>query len=212
MLGRASGASAFNRGNALARSHHYRDAVEAYGDALDANPDDEDARFNREVVQKILAAGAADAGPTGGSANASANKEHRGKASDLGNGDASSSGNGFIGSQEAASTSGAQGSSKVSSAGKGQKSSGDSGLGKATGSASQGSGVGRSGGDLADVSAMLVNNSLKVARGHTDGGVVPSVEWLQTLPDDPGLYLKLRIRAEQARRAARAALPGGDED
>jgi Ca-activated chloride channel homolog len=33
--------------------------------------------------------------------------------------------------------------------------------------------------------------------------VLPTREWLDTLPDDPGRYLKLRLSAEQARRLAR---------
>jgi Ca-activated chloride channel family protein len=207
-----SPANAYNRANALAWSHHYHDAIDVYDDALDANPEDEDARFNKDIVQKIIAGGGVDAGTTTSMANASANKEHKGKASDIGDGDTSSMGNGYVGNQEGSSQSGSQGSSKVSRVGKGQKQTTESGSGKATGSASQGSGAGRSGGDLADVTAMLAENQRKVVRGHTDQSVVPSVEWLQTLPDDPGRFLKLRILAEQKRRAAHASGPEEDDD
>lgn len=204
-------ANAYNRGNALARSHHYHDAIEAYDDALDANPEDDDARFNKDIVQKIVAGGAVDAGTTNSMANASANKEHKGKASDNGDGDTGSTGNGYVGNQEGSSQSGAQGGSKVSRVGKGQKQTSDSGEGKATGSASQGAGPGRAGGDMADVTAMLAENQRKVVRGHTDQSIVPTVEWLQTLPDDPGRFLKLRILAEQKRRAAQTVQQGDDD-
>ncbi|MDR3461197.1 MAG: hypothetical protein P4L76_02640 [Beijerinckiaceae bacterium] len=204
--------NAYNKGNALALSHHFHDAIEAYDDALDANPEDEDARFNKELIRRILEGGAVDAGPSRSLANASANKEHHGKMSDLGDGDTSSSGNGYTGTQEGAATSGSQGNGKVSKAGTESKASEDSGSGKATGSASQGSGMGRAGGNLADVTAVLRENQRRYVRGHTDDAVVPTVEWLQTLHDDPGEYLKLRIKAEQIRRAARAAASGGDDD
>jgi Ca-activated chloride channel family protein len=205
-------ANAYNKGNVLALSHHYHDAIEAYENALDANPEDEDARFNKELVRRILAGGAVDASPSRNSANATANKEHHGKSSDYHDGEASSSGNGFTGNQEGASTSGAQGNSKVSKVGAGSKGSADNGLGKATGSASAGSGVGRAGGNLADVTAMLRENQRRFVRGYTGEAVVPTIEWLQTLRDDPGEYLKLRIKAEQIRRAAHAASSKEDDD
>ncbi len=178
---------------------------------MDANPEDEDARFNKDIVQKIIAGGAVDAGRSKSMANAFANKEHKGKASDNSDGETSSTGNGYVGNQEGSSQSGAQGGSKVSRAGKGQQQASDSGEGKATGSASQGSGPGRAGGDMADVTAMLAENQRKVVRGHTDQSIVPTVEWLQTLPDDPGRFLKLRILAEQKRRAAQGAQQEDDD-
>jgi Ca-activated chloride channel family protein len=206
-------ATAYDKGNALALSHHFHDAIDAYDDALDANPEDEDARFNKDLIRRLLAEGAVDAGPSASMANASAMKEHRGKASDQKDGDTSSSGNGYVGNQEGASTSGGQGGSKVSRVGKGDGVSHNSGEGKATGSASAGSGLGRSGGDLAEATAMMAENQRKILRGHTAGGVEPSVEWLKSLPDDPGLYLKLRIKAERHRRAESAGTgPKEDDD
>ena len=82
--------NAYNRGIALARSAHYRDAIDAFDDVLEESPEDADAQFNKDVVRKILADGAVDAGRAKGMANATANKEHRGKASDIGDGEASS--------------------------------------------------------------------------------------------------------------------------
>jgi Ca-activated chloride channel homolog len=45
---------AYNQGNALARAGQIEEAVAAYDKALAANPDDADARFNRDLVQKLI--------------------------------------------------------------------------------------------------------------------------------------------------------------
>ncbi|MEA3347703.1 MAG: VWA domain-containing protein [Pseudomonadota bacterium] len=44
----------YNRGNALAHSGELEKAIEAYDQALQADPSLEDARFNRELVEKLL--------------------------------------------------------------------------------------------------------------------------------------------------------------
>lgn len=47
--------SRYNRGNALARLGRYPEAVAAYDEALQRQPDHADARYNRELVQQALA-------------------------------------------------------------------------------------------------------------------------------------------------------------
>jgi Ca-activated chloride channel family protein len=44
----------YNRGNALARLGRYRQAVQAYQEALNRDPDFKDARFNQRLVEKLL--------------------------------------------------------------------------------------------------------------------------------------------------------------
>ncbi len=44
----------FNQGNALARQGKLEEAIRAYEEALKKNPDSEDARFNRDLVKKVL--------------------------------------------------------------------------------------------------------------------------------------------------------------
>ncbi|WP_297792214.1 VWA domain-containing protein [uncultured Marinobacter sp.] len=44
----------YNRGNALARAGKLKKAIEAYDQALAAQPDMEDAQFNRDIVQQLL--------------------------------------------------------------------------------------------------------------------------------------------------------------
>lgn len=46
--------SAYNRGNALAQAGDLEAAIAAYDQTLAAEPDHEDARFNRELVQRML--------------------------------------------------------------------------------------------------------------------------------------------------------------
>jgi Ca-activated chloride channel family protein len=44
----------YNKGNVLAKLGNYEDAIKAYDDALNMDPDNEDARFNRELVKKAM--------------------------------------------------------------------------------------------------------------------------------------------------------------
>ena len=45
---------AYNKGNTLARLGRYTHAIDAYDEALKLNPNDEDAKYNRELLQKIV--------------------------------------------------------------------------------------------------------------------------------------------------------------
>ena len=44
----------YNKGNALAHAGHLPEAIQAYDEALELNPDNEDAQYNRDLVQKQL--------------------------------------------------------------------------------------------------------------------------------------------------------------
>ncbi|WP_257297032.1 VWA domain-containing protein [Endozoicomonas sp. YOMI1] len=46
--------SAYNRGNALAKAGRLQEAIDAYDQALSQQPDMEDARFNRHLVEQLL--------------------------------------------------------------------------------------------------------------------------------------------------------------
>ena len=49
-----SSAGYYNKGNALAKLGSYEEAVQAYDNALNMDPENEDARFNRDLVKKAL--------------------------------------------------------------------------------------------------------------------------------------------------------------
>jgi Ca-activated chloride channel family protein len=55
LLGSPRGSTAYyNKGNALAKLGNYQEAINAYDQAIERDPANEDARFNRELVKKAL--------------------------------------------------------------------------------------------------------------------------------------------------------------
>ena len=204
---------AYNRAGALARAGAYAQAVEAYDTAIDAAPDDADAKFNREIVAQ-LAAGAIAEGPDtkGVDANSRAIADRHGHAIPPAEGQTGGSGDGFAGTQEGESAQSAKGGSKVARASKGKDKPSGEGGGEASGSAGNSDGEGQSGALLADVARILRKTNRKIQREQYAQSVMPTAEWLTTRPDDPGKYLKLRILAEQAARKARPAAVTDPED
>lgn len=83
----------FNRGNALARAGKLQDAVAAYDAALAANPNDADAAFNRDLVQKALEQqkqnqqGGGQGNPQQQSAGGQDNKDQQSQGNDPNKGD-----------------------------------------------------------------------------------------------------------------------------
>ncbi len=51
----SSSRSAYNRGNALAKSQQFEEAIKSYEAALDTDPNNEDARFNKKIIEEALA-------------------------------------------------------------------------------------------------------------------------------------------------------------
>ena len=62
------------------------------------------------------------------------------------------------------------------------------------------------------ITAQLAANQRKYSPAFTQLNVQPTVEWLQTVTDEPGSFLKLQIRAEQKRRRAEAERDQGGDD
>jgi len=206
------GASAYNQGNALAHAERFAEAVAAYDQALAADPDDEDAAFNRALVASLIAEKMAPADANAVNANSAASRTRDTHEESRTDGETGGSGDGFAGNQEGASKPGAQGSSKAGKFGRGEEASLESGQGQATGSAGDSDGVGRMGGVQVDVAQTIRDRNRRVQRRMEARSVQPTVEWLSTLQDDPGRFLKLRILAEKARRKARSAAAGEKND
>lgn len=204
-------ANAYNRGNALARAERYAEAVAAYDLALAADRDDEDAVFNRALVASLIAEKPTPADANAINANSAASRARDTHDESHTDGETGGFGDGFAGSQEGASKPGAQGSSKAGKFGRGEEASLESGQGQATGSAGDSDGAGRLGGAQVDFAQSIRDLDRRVQRRMEARSVQPTVEWLSTLPDDPGRFLKLRILAEKARRKARSTA-AGEED
>ena len=83
---------------------------------------------------------------------------------------------------------------------------------KASGSAGVASGAGRSGSDLADITQQLAINQRRYSPMFVAKVLEPNTQWLETVPDDPGSFLKLQIRAERKRRRALEDAAAGDSD
>ena len=205
-------ANTYNRGNALARAERYAEAVAAFDQALAADRDDEDAVYNRALVASLIEAGPAPANANAINANSAATRARDTHEELRADGETGGSGDGFAGNQEGASKPGAQGSSKAAKFGRGEQASLESGQGQATGLAGDSDGAGRMGGVQVDVAQTIRDLDRRVQRRMEARSVQPTVEWLSTLPDDPGRFLTLRILAEKARRKARSAAVGQEDD
>ena len=204
---------AYNLGNALARSGDLKGALDAYDDALAYNPRDADAQANRSLVARALEE-EIDRGQGGGIANASAQygARYNNTANQDPNDDikSTSSGEGLAGNKEASSSASLPGTSPVARRGKAEQQAVDAGKGQARGSASDAAGRGRQGAGSAMVAAAPEKEARRVTKSFEAHEIHPDRLWLQTLPDEPGRFLKLRLKAEQARRVdAGTAIPGG---
>ncbi len=204
---------AYNLGNALARSGDLKGALDAYDDALTYNPRDADAQANRSLIARALEE-AIDRGKGGGIANASA--QYGARYNNTANQDqdddirSTSSGEGLAGNKEASSSASLPGTSPVARRGKAEQQAVDSGKGQARGSASDAAGRGRQGAGSAMVAAAPEREARRVTKSFEAHEIHPDRLWLQTLPDEPGRFLKLRLKAEQTRRIeAGTAIPGG---
>lgn len=205
--------ASYNLGNALARAGDLQGAVAAYDEALRFNPRDADAQANRSLIARMQEE-AIDRGPGGGIANGTA--QYGARYNNTGNEDknndinASSSGEGLAGNKESNTSASLPGNSAVSRRGRSEQAAVDSAGGKARGSVGDAAGRGRSSTGLAMVAEAPEREARRVTKSFEAHEIRPDRLWLQTLPDDPGRYLKLRLKAEQARRVeAGTAMPAG---
>jgi Ca-activated chloride channel family protein len=191
---------AYNLGTALARAGRLQEAVRAYDTALVLDPYDDDAAFNRALVLALLertAQAGAGAMP-GSSPNA---PPGQGPASDDDRpppGDSDGRG----GNDDAQAASGSAGGSRALRQ-KGDDASRNAVPRQATGSAADAEGPGAKSAELAEVAKQIKERWRRFGKSYEGQSVLPTREWLDAIPDDPGKFLKLRLAAEQAQRLAR---------
>jgi Ca-activated chloride channel family protein len=212
MFGRAGPDASYNLGNALAKAGRFNEAIKAYNTALEYDPNDQDAIFNRALVTKLLEGMQLAGAPVtpAGTANAGASEERSNEFEpDAEGGDSTGIGNGKSGGIESKSDAEAPGGSKVSQTGSGERQAKEKGDSKGRGSAGDAEGAGRTGAVQVDVAKMMQQRERRYGRMWTGQSILPTRQWLDTIPDDPGRYLKLRLAAEKARRQATALNAGG---
>lgn len=203
-------ASAYNQGVALARAGNYQEAIDAFDRALAMNANDEDAAFNKALLEEALrlAPTSASGGVNGVLANSPATKAGGAKERPESDGQTAGVGAGLAAGRETESGGGAGGAAPKD--GKANEPANFSRV-VAAGAAADADGAGRSG-DHTNVAELLRERERRMARRMQAGGLHPSLEWLHALPDDPGRFLKLRILAERMRRLRAAGDPLREDD
>ncbi|WP_181700154.1 tetratricopeptide repeat protein [Chthonobacter albigriseus] len=208
--------AAYNMGNALVAAGDYPLAVKAYALALARNPDDADARINKGIVERLIAAAQPppDEQPGGGSANSGARIDHDPSAMDTSDPDAkakSATGDGMVGNREGTSDEKSAGSGKVDRKGSGAQDETEAGAGTASGAATDAAGTAGKGGGQTDSAASEEADKRRTPGASEREAAQATLQWLAAIPDDPTRWLKVKIADERDRRvkAGVAVQPGG---
>ena len=204
----ASPLAKYDLGDALARAGDYKAAVEAFDAALARDPADADARANRALLTRLLAA-RAEGPPTtgrsgaGGIKSASDAAAPRTPVSNTG-------AEGFIGTRQSRSTAMASGRATIAPPRALAPDPAAGGAAESRGAAAAGAGrIGR-GGDLApetpaDAATRILRAPERERRQATE-------QWIATIRDDPKRLLRLRFALEQRRRIAAGTAPPAEAD
>ncbi|GLK68329.1 hypothetical protein GCM10008179_19670 [Hansschlegelia plantiphila] len=198
----------YDLGTALARSGRLREAAQTFDDALERDPNDEDARYNLAVVESLLAKRRADAvdARNGANASASANKRGGEAPSDAEN-EINSTGEGAAGDRDSGRQANSAGRSRVFKSGRAPQSGDPSENTKASGSIGSAAGLGRTGESAMNVARPPEQPALR-SESMMLKTIFASRQWLETLPDDPGVYVrKLFVQQREARRERGMAAP-----
>lgn len=193
----------YDLGTALARAGKLQEAAAALDLALERDPNDEDARFNQALVEALLKRTRADGPDARNAANAAATENKRSNAAspDAEN-DVNSQGAGAAGDRDAGKEAENAGPSKVTRTGRGEPTNQAKEPGKATGSIGSAAGAGRTG----DANRNVAKPPEQLAHRlppMTLKTMAATARWLETLPDDPGVYIRRRIEHERTARKER---------
>lgn len=186
----------YDVGLALARAGKLKEAADAFDYALVVDPNDEDARFNLALIEAQMRKVRADGPAARGAAGASADENrHSNTSSDI-ESDVNSTGAGAAGDRDSGRRAENAGPSRVLREGSGGPSDKANEPGKATGSVGSGEGAGRTGEANRNVARPPEQLAHRLAPMALKT-MAASQRWLETLPDDPGAYLKRRIAHER---------------
>lgn len=207
--------AAYNLGNALARLGDYASALKAYDLALSRDPDNEDARINRGIVERIVAVATTEEKPKGGVANAGARIDHDPSRMDTTDDTAdakSASGEGMVGNREGRSDNNQAGSGEVGRKGSGASDETEAGQGASSGSATDAAGRAGEGGGATSAAASEEADKRKTEAVVAREAQQATNQWLAAIPDDPSRWLKVKFAEERKRRVDLriAVQPGGD--
>lgn len=192
----------YDVGLSLARSGRLREAADAFDYALVVDPNDEDARFNLALVEAMMRK-EREAGPAArGAAGASADENKRSNTTSDIDSDVNSTGAGAAGDRDSGKRAENAGPSRVLREGAGGPSDKANEPGKASGSIGSGEGAGRTGDAQRNVARPPEQLAHRLAPMALKT-MAASQRWLETLPDDPGVYLKRRIAHERDGRKER---------
>ncbi|GLK69185.1 hypothetical protein [Hansschlegelia plantiphila] len=194
----------YDEGTARARAGELERAIAALNEALYRDPNDEDARYNLALVESLKAKRDRQARDANGAANASASKQKRGgeAPSDAQN-DINSTGEGAAGDRDSGRQATSPGGAQVTRMGRAKQTAADPSRSQARGSVGASQGAGRTGGDGAKVAKSFEEMMKLPKMSFSQQAVQPSLQWLQTIPDDPGKFLRLKLAAERSQRAER---------
>lgn len=205
--------AAYDEGTALARAGDLDRSESALNEALDRDPNDEDARYNLALVEALREKLALEDRDATGFANASASAQKRARSmADPKSDDVNSTGDGAAGDRDSGTEAKSPGGAQVTKTGRARQSSASAEQNEARGSVGAAEGLGRKGGDTSKV-AQSFDQMMKLPKmSFTQQAVNTSMQWLQTIPDDPGKYLRLKLAAERTVRAERGvAAPEGTD-
>ena len=202
----------YNMGNALARAGRYQEAIDSYERALASDPTDGDAAFNKALLERVLEntrksvnrrdSGSLSASPAIKSGDSRDRPQTAGGAG--GSGAGLASGNQTQGPASAG--------GKVTKEGTQMAAPNAPHPGAAAGAVGAFGNAGRSGEVGANFPDLLQERQSRMRRRQQEANIHPTLDWLETFPDDPGPYLKAKILAEKARRlkAVGGAIPEDD--
>lgn len=197
------GSVEYDRGTALARAGDLSGAVRALETALQLDPNDEDARYNLALVESMKAKRERAEQDAKNAANADASKQKRGgEAPSSAENDVNSIGEGAAGDRDSGRQATSPGRAEVSRMGRAEQSRLDEG-GEARGAISASAGMGRTGRQDAKVARSFEQLVKLPKRAFSQQTVRATPQWLETIADDPGRFIALKLAAQRASRAER---------